>query len=96
VFISSILAVNKPKLGLQNIINHLEYKNKMINKKLKIGQKVILNCKNFVSQSNLDDDGWFAVYGVITGFTKKRIKAVNELRNTEGFYKPENVRGINK
>lgn len=60
-----------------------------------IGQKVILNCKNFVSKSNLDNEGWFCVYGTITGFTKKRIKAVNDLRETEGLYKPENVKPIN-
>jgi len=60
----------------------------------KIGQKVLLNCKNFVSPSNLDDDGWFAVYGTITGFTKKRIKAINDVRNTEGYYSPKNVRSL--
>jgi exoribonuclease II len=63
--------------------------------KFKIGQKVILNCKNFVAKKHLDDDGWFGVYGTITGFTNKRIKAVNDLRETEGFYKPENVQIIN-
>jgi hypothetical protein len=75
------------------VLNKLKEK-KMKHTQFKIGQKVILNCKNFVSQSNLDDDGWFGVYGTITGITNKRIKAVNDLRETEGFYKPENVRRI--
>jgi hypothetical protein len=63
-------------------------------KKFKIGQKVILNCKSFVSKKHLDDNGWFEVTGTITGFTNKRIKAINDVRDTEGLYKPENVKYI--
>jgi len=58
----------------------------------KIGQKVILNCKNFVSPRHLDDDGWFAVTGTITAITPKRIKAVNDWRETEGLYSFDNVK----
>jgi len=60
----------------------------------KIGQKVILNCKNFVAKNNLDNKGWFPVTGTITGFTNKRIKAINDYRHSEGFYKIENVMEI--
>mgnify|MGYP003114708036 CR=1 FL=1 len=65
-------------------------------KKFKVGQKVILNCKSFVPKNTLDDDGWFPVEGTITGFTEKRIKAINQVRDTEGLYKPENVKELNK
>ena len=64
--------------------------------KLKIGQKVILNCKSFVPVSCLDNQGWFAVEGIITGFTAKRIKAKNFVRNTEGLYAPHNVKILEK
>ena len=63
-------------------------------KKFKVGQKVILNCKSFVPKNTLDDDGWFSVEGTITGFTEKRIKT--QSRDTEGLYKPENVKELNK
>jgi hypothetical protein len=58
----------------------------------KIGQKVILNCKNLVSKKHLDDDGWFGVYGTIIGFTPKRIIA--DCDRGTGYYKPENVKNI--
>ena len=58
----------------------------------KVGQKVILNCKNFVSPRHLDDDGWFGVTGTITALTEKRIRAVNDARGTEGLYSPDNVK----
>lgn len=60
----------------------------------KVGQRVTLNCKNFVPNTSLDDDGWFPVSGTVTGFTNKRIKAVNDVRETEGLYKFENVRKL--
>ena len=60
----------------------------------KIGQKVILNCKNFVSPRHLDDDGWFGVTGTITALTSKRIRAINDIRGTEGLYSPDNVKPI--
>ena len=66
----------------------------MENQNYKIGQKVLLNCKNFVSPSNLDDDGWFAVTGTITAITAKRIRAFNDLRGIEGYYSPDNVREV--
>jgi len=62
--------------------------------KFKIGQKVILNCKSFVPANCLDEQGWFSVEGVITGFTAKRIKAKNLVRDTEGLYAPHNVRTV--
>lgn len=60
--------------------------------KFKIGEKVILNCKSFVPSECLDDAGWFPVDGIITGFTKKRIRAKNFVRETEGLYAPHNVK----
>lgn len=62
----------------------------MKNQKYKVGQKVILNCKNLVSKKHLDDDGWFGVTGTIIGFTPKRIIAENDIRGV-GYYKLENV-----
>jgi len=62
--------------------------------KYQIGQKVILNCKNLVSSKHLDEDGWFGVTGTITDITVKRIKAVNDLRGTEGFYSLQNVKSM--
>ena len=60
----------------------------------KIGEEVIINCKNFVPSNCLDSNGWFAVKGVITGFTAKRIKVRNFVRETESFYSPNNVRRL--
>jgi len=40
----------------------------------------------------LDEDGWFAVTGTITAITAKRIRAVNDLRGTEGLYSFDNVK----
>jgi len=77
-----------------SIIGAITKEKKMENQNYKIGQKVLLNCKSFVSPSNLNDDGWFPVYGTVTGFTKKRIKAINEMRDTEGYYSPDNVREV--
>tara|TARA_R100000734_G_C3304285_1_gene94808 strand:+ start:1085 stop:1294 length:210 start_codon:yes stop_codon:yes gene_type:complete len=64
----------------------------MTKAKYQIGQKVILNCKNMTSARYLDDNGWFAVTGTITDITAKRIRAVNDLRGTEGLYSFDNVK----
>ena len=64
----------------------------MTTSKYQIGQKVILNCKNMTSSTYLDEDGWFAVTGTITAITAKRIRAVNDLRGTEGLYSLNNVK----
>lgn len=64
----------------------------MTTSKYQIGQKVILNCKNLTSTKYLDNDGWFAVTGTITAITAKRIRAVNDLRGTEGLYSFDNVK----
>ena len=66
----------------------------MTTSKYQIGQKVILNCKNMTSSKYLDEDGWFAVTGTITAITAKRIRAVNDLRGTEGLYSLDNVKPI--
>ena len=66
----------------------------MKNNKFKIDQRVWLNCKSFVPKNHLYENGWFGVSGTITGFTEKRIKAINDVRNTEGFYKLENVKEL--
>ena len=64
----------------------------MTTSKYQIGQKVILNCKNMTLSRYLDEDGWFAVTGTITAITAKRIRAVNDLRGTEGLYSLNNVK----
>ena len=64
----------------------------MTTSKYQIGQKVILNCKNMTLSRYLDEDGWFAVTGTITAITAKRIRAVNDLRGTEGLYSLDNVK----
>ena len=64
----------------------------MTTSKYQIGQKVILNCKNMTLSRYLDEDGWFAVTGTITAITAKRIRAVNDLRGTEGLYSYDNVK----
>ena len=48
---------------------------------MKIGQAVWVKCAG--------SDAW--VSGVITGFTAKRIRVLNEVRGIEGLYAPQNV-----
>lgn len=54
-------------------------------KNLEIGQSVWINMSSFA-----DDEMW--VSGKVLGFTAKRIKCFNDVRQTQGFYAPHKVK----
>lgn len=58
--------------------------------KFKVGDKVWVNIASFMPKSTLADDGTFEVWGIIIGFTPKRIIADCEGRGV-GYYKPQNI-----